>query len=234
MKKNLSNAVAAAMLALAPVILPSSAPAVAREAQATPPGGQPHLSIPGSFVRVVYNDEGWVTLGYATANASVGQEWMLLEVGLTTRPKFQATITRHDIAVILPDGTVVPLAGQKEYNAAGGKLRSLNARANVHRQSINYFPPSAKDACRIGFFSDTSQRARTMTYDRVSLDWRRGCVGRLFFHLPEKIRYGRYYLQVKFPHSTIRVPFRIMTEEELKAAKKKLKELKKEAKADKK
>ncbi|HHQ47355.1 MAG TPA: hypothetical protein ENK19_00545 [Acidobacteria bacterium] len=218
-------------LALALVMLPSPGTATAQEAQAAPPGGQLHLSIPGTFVRVVYNDEGYVVLGYATANASVGQEWMLLEIGLTTQQKVQATVHRDGIAVITPDGQTVPLATQQEYNAAGGKLRSLNARANIQRQSINYFPAWSKNPCRVGFFSDTSQNARMMTYDQISLDWRRACVGRLYFHLPEKIQYGQYYLQVKFPHSTIKVPFRIMTKEELKKAKAKLKEMQKEAKA---
>jgi len=218
-------------LVLALMMLPSEGPALAQESQAAPSGGQPHLSIPGEFVRVVYNDEGYVILGYATANASVGQEWMLLEVGLTTQQKVQATVKRDGVAVITPDGTTIPLATQQEYNAAGGKLRSLNARANIQHQSINYFPSWAKDACRVGFFSDTSQQVRMMSYDQVSLDWRRACVGRLYFRLPGKIQYGQYYLQVKLPHSTIRVPFRIMTKEEMKKAKAKFKEAQKEAKA---
>ncbi|NOZ93445.1 MAG: hypothetical protein GXP47_01735 [Acidobacteria bacterium] len=217
-------------LVIALMIIPSARPVMAQEAAAAQPGGQQRLSIPGSFVRVVSNDEGYVILGYSVANASVGQEWMLLEVGLTTQPQVKATLTRHDFAVIMPDGKTVTMATQQEYNAAGGKLRALNARANIQRQSISYFPPWAKDACRVGFFSDTSQKVRMMTYDQVSLDYRRACVGRLYFHLPEKIQYGQYYLQVKFPGSTIRVPFRIMTKEELKQAKEKLKELQKQAK----
>jgi len=217
---------------IALMVIPSTPPAMAQETAAAQPGGQQRLFIPGSFVRVVSNDEGYVILGYSVANASVGNEWMLLEVGLTTQKGVKATLTRHDFAVITPDKKIVPLATQQEYNAAGGQLRSLNARANIQRQSINYFPAWAKDVCRVGFFSDTSQKVRMMTYDEVSLDWRRACVGRLFFHLPEKIQYGQYYLQVKYPNSTIQVPFRIMTKEELKKAKAEFKEMQQKAKAE--
>jgi len=222
------------VLGVALLIAFSANPGWAQQASAEQPGGQQRLSIPGNFVRVVSNDEGYVILGYSVANASVGQEWMLLEVGLTTQQKVKATLTRGDFAVITPDGKTVPLATQQEYNAAGGALRSLNARANIQRQPINYFPSWSKDPCRVGFFSDTSQKMRMMAYDKVSLDWRRACLGRLYFHLPGKIQYGQYYLQVKYPNSTIRVPFRIMTKEELKEAEQKLKEMKKAAKAAKK
>src|SRR6187549_991476 len=37
----------------------------------------------GQFVRMAYNNEGYVTLGYRVAQESVGEEWMLLDVGFT-------------------------------------------------------------------------------------------------------------------------------------------------------
>ena len=43
---------------------------------------------------------------------------------------------------------------------------------------------------------------------------RRGCMGRLFFQIPGGITYGQYFLNVKFEQTLIRVPFRILTEEE--------------------
>ena len=71
---------------------------------------------------------------------------------------------------------------------------------------------------------------RMMAYDKVSLDWRRACLGRLYFHLPEGITYGQYVLQVTFPNSVIKVPFRIMTKEEMKELREKLKQMRKDAK----
>jgi hypothetical protein len=41
-------------------------------------------------------------------------------------------------------------------------------------------------------------------------------VGRLFFKIPGGIAYGQYWLNVKFAKGVIRVPFRILTEEEEK------------------
>ena len=51
-------------------------------------------------------------------------------------------------------------------------------------------------------------------WDVVELSRDRACVGRLFFRLPDGIRHGQYWLNVKFQKSLVRVPFRILTKDE--------------------
>ena len=51
-----------------------------------PEPGVPELfTLEGEFVRVAYNNEGYVSLGYRMANRTVGEEWMLLDMGVTLR-----------------------------------------------------------------------------------------------------------------------------------------------------
>lgn len=183
----------------------------------------------GELVRLGYNDEGWVVLGYRTANNSLEQEWMLLEVGMTlVRGGAEQALARDAVTLTTPDGKTIQLASQEAFNKAN--LRALDARANQVRDSLNYFPRVANQACRIGFFTDFGTPKRGLAYDRVSLDYRRGCLGRLYFQIPEGIEYGRYHLNVKFADSVVMVPFKIMTKDELKEAKAEYKELEKEAK----
>src|SRR6187399_971063 len=47
------------------------------------PGVPQIMTLEGLFVRASYNNEGYVILGYKTANIAVGEEWMLLEIGTT-------------------------------------------------------------------------------------------------------------------------------------------------------
>ena len=47
------------------------------------PGVPQIMTMEGKFVRAAYNNEGYVILGYQASNRSVGEEWMLLEVGMT-------------------------------------------------------------------------------------------------------------------------------------------------------
>ena len=190
------------------------------------------FTLQGELTRIAYNMEGWVTLGYREANASQGQDWLMLEVGLSLRkPNKNQTLTRESFSIKMPDGSIVPLATQKEYNGAG-YLRALNTRANTIRDSINYFPVEANQGCPISFFSDPT-KAGSISRDQVELSFRRACLGRLFFKMPEgkKIVTGQYWLYTDFAGSQVQTPFRILTKEEQKYLKKNWKDLKKQHEA---
>jgi hypothetical protein len=177
------------------------------------PGVPQIMSIEGRFVRAAYNNEGYVILGYRLANLSVGQPWMLLEVGTTLRDKVPAyTLTRDAVSIETPAGKTIPLATVEEYRKAD--LRALENQASVVRDSINYFPPGATQACRVGFFAELDQPA--LAHDTVELHPMRACMGRLYFEIPGGIQYGQHWLNVKFRDSLVRVPFRILTKEEEK------------------
>jgi hypothetical protein len=189
------------------------------------PGVPQIMTMEGRFVRAAYNNEGYVILGYRVANNSVGEEWMLLEVGVTIMDRVpDYTLKRDAISLTTPDGTTVQLATQQEYGAAGS-LRALNGQANNVRDSIDYFPP-AREGCRIGFFADPTQRA--LPWDQVDLTSTRACLGRLFFIVPGGIKYGQHWLDVKFEKSLVRVPFRILTKEEYKFLDKNYKDISKQ------
>ena len=203
------------LLALVSVVStrPLAAPGDAQAPQvAIPKPGVPQImTLEGNFIRVAYNNEGYAILGYRIANLSVGEEWMLIEFGTTLRdgvPRYK--LTRDALSLELPDGKTIPMASVVDYRAAN--LAALQNRMKVQRDSINYFPPSAGQACRIGFYSELTNRA--MAYEEVELSNQRACVGQLFFKVPGGIKYGQHWLNVKFQNSTVRVPFRILTKEE--------------------
>ena len=184
----------------------------------------------GQFTRLAYNNEGWVTLGYRTANSSQGQDWLLLEVGVTViKPTPNQKMTRESFSVKLPDGSMVPLASQQEFQAAG-YLRGMTERANMVHDSINYFPIQGSQACPMLFFSDPTSGPGALAFDQFEVSWQRACVGRVYFKLPDgqKIEPGQYWLVVKFTGSTVEVPFRILTKDEAKFWKKNWKSIKKE------
>jgi hypothetical protein len=175
------------------------------------PGVPQIMTMEGRYVRAAYNNEGYVILGYKLVNLSVGEKWMLLEVGFALRdgvPDY--VMTRDAISLETPDGKTTPLPSMTEYRQAN--LEALQRREKVQRDSINYFPPNAHRACSIQFFTDLDQRA--MAWDKVELSDQRACLGRLYFPVPGGITYGQHWLNVKFAKSLVRVPFRILTKEE--------------------
>ncbi len=193
-----------------------------------PDAGVPEImTMEGKFVRAAYNNEGYVILGYQLANRSIGEEWMLLEVGITVMDKVKDyTLKREALSLETPDGKTHPLPTIAEHRKAD--TRALQTREKVQRDSINYFPPKASRACRIGFFAELGSPA--MPWDQVEISNTRACLGRLFFNIPGGITYGQHWLNVKFENSLVRVPFRILTEDEEKLLSKNYKEISKQVK----
>jgi hypothetical protein len=189
------------------------------------PGVPQIMTMEGRYVRIAYNNEGFVTLGYKLANLSVGEPWMLLEVGVALRdgvPDYD--LTREAVSLETPDGKTFPLPSVAEFRK--GDVRALQVREKVQRDSINYFPPNAHKACSIQFFTDVDSRA--MAWDKVELSDQRACLGRFYFEVPGGITYGQHWLNVKFAKSVVRVPFRILTKEEDKLLDKNFKDIKKQ------
>ena len=216
----------AAALAVGAIAAPNGAQKEQAPTVKIPEPGVPEiLNIEGAFVRAAYNNEAYVILGYKTANMSVGDEWMLLEMGTTVLDRTPSyKLKRADVTLDTPDASKIPLASVEEYRKAD--LRALENRAKVSRDSINYFPSMASQACRIGFFSELGQTV--LPWEDVELSNNRACLGRLFFRVPGGIKYGQHWLNVKFEQSLIRVPFRIFTKEEEKMVNKNYKSLKKQ------
>jgi len=177
------------------------------------PGVPQIMTMEGRYVRAAYNREGYTILGYKLANLSVGETWLLLEVGLSLRegvPDY--TLTREGVSLDTPDGKHIPLPTMEEFRK--GDVRSLQMREKVQRDSINYFPPNAYKACSIQML--TTLESRAMAYDQVELTDNRACLGRFYFPVPGGITYGQHWLNVKFAKSVVRVPFKILTKEEEK------------------
>jgi hypothetical protein len=221
----------AGFVLIAALAVVAAGPATASDEE---PAAAQGVMAKGTFVRIGYNDEGWATLGYRTANHSVGEEWMVLEVGLTLQQGVPGqTLKRSDIALLTPGRKVVSLASQEDFQEAG-YLRALNRRASVARDAVDYFPASVRSACRLHFFANpTGDSDVRLARDVLDLASSRGCVGRLYFHLPDGIELGPYTLGVKFTHTMVRVPFRIMTSDEEKEFAKKWKEAGEAAKEEK-
>ena len=183
------------------------------QVQIPDPGVPQVMTMEGKFVRAAYNNEAYVIIGYQVANRSIGEEYMMIDLGTTVLDNTPAyKLTRDKIAVTAPDNTTIPLLSEPEYRKVN--LSALDARAKVQRDSINYFPPMASQACRVGFFAELGSPARM--WDEVELSNRRACLGRLFFKIPGGIKHGQYFLNVQFEKSLLRVPFRILTEDEEK------------------
>jgi hypothetical protein len=223
-EKVLTRAAAAGLLGLA-VVAGAAADEPKPQVKIPDPGVPQIMTMEGRYVRAAYNNEGYAILGYKLTNLSVGEPWMLLEFGISLRdgqPDY--VLKREHLSLETPDGKTHPLPTLKEYREVN--MNAMQAREKVQRDSINYFPPNAYRACRIGFFADVDDRP--LSWDSVEFSDQMACLGRLYFEIPGGITYGQHWLNVKFAKSTIRVPFRILTKEEEKFLDKNYKSIEKQ------
>src|SRR5262245_18601045 len=179
---------AAGLLLALPVVAGDKQPKEPPPQVKIPQPGVPQImTMEGRFIRVAYNNEGYATLGYRVANLSVGQEWMLLEIGLTVRDGVpEETLKREDLSLETPDGKTIPLPTVEEFRAA--PTAGLVKRADMTHDRIDYFPPQVTHPYRIGFFSDLDSGAAA--WSQVTLQSVSGCLGRIFFHVPGGIQHG--------------------------------------------
>jgi hypothetical protein len=167
------------------------------------PTDTPGVERMGQYVLRQYGPELWTVLGYRFANSQIGDEWMILEVGLTSPIGQTATVKRENVFLRAPNGTRVPLPTQSEFNEAYGALRPVISKANVNRDPLDYFPAS-REECAMKFFVAPGGG---VSFDEVTVSDRRGCYGRLFFQIPGGIQEGRWVFGIDQPESEIRIPF---------------------------
>lgn len=186
------------------------------------------IGVEGTFVRVATNDEGWVVVGYRTANESVGNDLMLIEIGITVMKGAEdQKITRDAIKLVTPNHEVISLPTQKDFAKVRGRLTPLLQREAMMSDSINYWPAGVNKPCHLAFFALPGV---TMVRDEIELTSDRACTGRIFFEVPGGIQLGNYNLDVVFKGSVVRVPMEIMTKEKAKEFEKEWKEARKKAK----
>jgi hypothetical protein len=144
-----------------------------------------------------------VVLGYKWADNAIGNEWLILELAMTSPRGESAKFERENIWVRTPAGVQVPVASQRAFNEAYSSLRSQISQANVMRDPMDYFPPN-RLPCTIDFFVAPGEG---VSFDQVSVNDRRACQGKLFFYVPGGTASGRYVLGMDLTEDEIRIPF---------------------------
>jgi len=157
----------------------------------------------GQYLMRQNGSEADVVLGYKHAAQSLGDEWLLLELAITSPSGESAKFERENIWVRTPAGVQVPAASQKAFGEAYGSMRNKIAQANVARDPMDYFPPN-RQACTLDLFVAPGEG---VAFDQVTVNDRRACQGKLFFYIPGGVQPGRYVLGIDLQEDEIRIPF---------------------------
>ena len=123
----------------------------------------------------------------------MGQEWLILDVAVTATDRHVATIRRENVFVRTPAGRRVRLATQAEFVRAYSGLRSRVRQAGIVASPLLAYFPRVREGCWFQFFAEPGT---SVTFDTVSLNDRRACVERLYFHVDGGVPGGRWMLGI--------------------------------------
>ena len=100
------------------------------------PGVPQIMTMEGKFVRAAYNNEGYVIIGYQLVNRSIGEEWMLLEVGVTVLDNTPAYDLKRDaLSLETPDGKTIPLPTVNEHREGDTRRCRTGRRSSATRST---------------------------------------------------------------------------------------------------
>jgi hypothetical protein len=145
-----------------------------------------------------------VVVGYKHAQLHLDSRWILLEMCISASGSQPVEIFREDVALILPDGTRVPLPSQKRMAHGLPDLRRMLSQAGVMRDPLGgYFPGRTREE-RLGFFAVPGEQ---IVFDRVTVSRDTLAWGNLFFE-SEKGRFdpGIYTLVMENKLAHVRLP----------------------------
>jgi len=150
-----------------------------------------------------------VVLGYKFAANNLGNEWLILEVAMSSPQGQSAKFERKNIFVRTPAGVQVPAASQRAFGEAYAGMRNIISQANVIRDPMDYFPPNR----RLTSLDMYVAPGEGIAYDEVSVNERLAVQGKLFFYLPGGVQPGRYVLGMDFEEDEVRIPFTLEANE---------------------
>ena len=172
--------------------------------------GAAHSTAPGAtqigetMVRSVGADLEAI-LGYNFADASLGDEWLFLDLALTALRSESIEVKQEAISVVTPDGRRIPLPTQKEFIAAYSEVQSAVRRAAVASQPLEA-TRGGRRPCDLDFLRIPGTGT---TRDTIWINQRELCAGMLAFPVAGGVQPGRWRLVIELEESTLDVPFNL-------------------------
>jgi hypothetical protein len=194
MKTNVLRCAGVAAVALCAALVTAAGTDAAATSQLTQVGATaivyrgPQINVVVSDRFARYNPEG---------------KWLLLDTAMTATSD-PVEIPRSAIAVRTPDGTVVPLATQAEFELHYSQLAATLLRARVAREPLGYLIPARYRPLRL-----FAPEGVGIAWDSAWLDQFHNSYGRLYFNLPNGVQKGRYELLIHLPNDNVVIPFTV-------------------------
>ena len=164
----------------------------------------------GRYALVHEGPELVASLGFFQATRSIGEEWLVLAVELTSASRGgRSTVNRGDIFVISPDGRRIPLVSQQTYRENFASFRVTVERALRALPILGRYD-DPQMACDRWFLASPFEG---FEHDDVYVNTFNLCFGPMVFAVPGGIQPGRWRFIIELEESRVDIPFELYADE---------------------
>jgi hypothetical protein len=150
-----------------------------------------------------------VALGFHQATRSIGDEWLIVAVELTSSAGSGRTIVNQsEISVFTPDGRRLALVSQDEFRENYGAVRIAVERALRSLPILGRYDRSQMP-CDRWFLVDPFGG---FAYEEVPINTFQLCSGPLVFKVVGGVQPGRWRLIIELEESRVDIPFELESE----------------------
>ncbi len=146
-----------------------------------------------------------VLVDYKFASLNQGDEWMILNVAVTSSNSQAIEVNRADIAVRTPDGRRIPLPPYADFIAAYPEIQSAARRAALTSDPLD-FTHGGRETCDLRL---QPLPGTVSSLETVYVTMRKICQGLLFFPVQGGVQPGKWEFIIEFEEFEARVPFEI-------------------------
>jgi hypothetical protein len=158
--------------------------------------GKDMVQYDGSSVRAV--------VSYKLAAHSLGEPWLILELGVVGKGMVWVPLERSSFALIPPTGKAIPLLSEADFQDNIQAIRATGRKAGFGQPLGEQFPAATRE-CNLAFFTGPDSARTALPLESVNVA--RVCMGPIFFHPPGGVTKGPWVLTFSAGKEVIRIPF---------------------------
>jgi hypothetical protein len=196
------------MIVLGPIVMLTAAALFAGCSSSSPGKGrtnEPTVDQLGKTISRYRDQLVEVIVDYKFANISQGDNWIILNVAVTTSESAAIEVRRGHVLVRTPDGRNIPLPPYPDFIAAYPEIQSAARRAALASDPID-FTHAGRQTCDLRF---QPLPGTVASLESVYVNMRKICQGLLYFPVQGGIQPGRWEFIIEFEEFDARVPFEI-------------------------
>jgi len=177
------------------VLIAAAAPAPSNASESIDRLGKTMVSFESPLVEVVVD--------YKFADSSLGEDWLILNVAVTSSQSEATEVRSDSVLVRTPDGRTIPLPPYSDFSKAYPEYQSAARRAALASDPVD-FTHGGRATCELAF---QPLPGTTTALESVYVNMRKICQGLLFFPVQGGVQPGTWQFIIEFEEFEVRVPF---------------------------